>query len=189
MSQSLKQLWKNSASLIILGKNPSAAKVCNANANYKVSPNDCRIESVRQIEFKLLIDYFFIRCIGISAGTTIEIIVSGSRCIPWRCHRACRPCRRMASIVSKVRRRRQQIEFDLKKLPKTFVYFPTRRWSISYKQVCVNSTVTNSTPNFSANRFYLFTEIFHYVWRPYVKHSKSSAYWFANEKNNWRIHG
>lgn len=42
MSSSLKQLWKHSASLIILGKNPSASKVCNANANYKVSAFDCK---------------------------------------------------------------------------------------------------------------------------------------------------
>lgn len=45
MSQSLKQLWKHSSSLIILGKSAEATKLSN-NFNYKVSDTHNRLQNV-----------------------------------------------------------------------------------------------------------------------------------------------
>lgn len=127
MSQSLKQLWKQSASLIILGKNPGASKVCNANTNYKVSTCDCNWTHWSRAKWNNF--WFNTLMKGFSIGTSIEIIVSGSGCIPRRCHRARRSRWRLAPVVPQIRRRRQQIEFAVDKLPKSFVHFSPKRWS------------------------------------------------------------
>lgn len=66
---------------------------------------------------------------GLSAGTSVEVIVSGGRCISWRCCRTRRPCWRLAAVVSKIRHRWHQVEYRIEELHKTLVYFSTRRWS------------------------------------------------------------
>lgn len=125
MSQSLKQLWKHSSSLIILGKSAEATKINNF--NYKVRHakeiHRRKCHFVFLFVFALIMDVFGQ---GSSVGATFKGIVPGGSCISGRSGRTKWPNGRLAQILSQIWHRWFQIQVNYQNMFEAFVHFQPR---------------------------------------------------------------
>lgn len=96
MSQTLKQLWKHSSSLIILSKNPTSTKINNF--NYKVS---VLLKMKNETKINLNFGVFDFKGAGFEAA--IKWLIPRGNSIPGRCNGTCRSNQRLVGTLSEIR--------------------------------------------------------------------------------------